>query len=158
MGGVRWKYAIVAGLAGALVSAILVGILYTAGSPILFNSQLQGAKVLAVYNTIQPLPLLTTNMPAFLVGYVVVSMVRTFVFAWLYRGIPGAGVRKGLAWGLVIWLIAIVFSEFYTAVNLLAEPLFLVAFELVLQLPAYLGEGVVVATVYGRAWRHSRMK
>jgi len=152
MAGIRWKYATLAGLVGAFVSAILVGILYTASSPILFNSQLQSAKVLAVYNSIRPLPLLTTNMPAFLVGYVAVSMIRTFVFAWLYRGIPGTGIRKGLSWGLIIWLIATVFSEFYTAVNLLAEPLFLVAFELVLQLPAYMGEGVVVATIYRHAW------
>ena len=150
--GIRWKYALLAGVAGAVTSLILTGILYTAGSPLLFNPQLQSKKVLDVYNSIQPLPLLTTNPAALAAGWVLLSMVRTVIFAWFYRGIPGTGIRKGLAWGLAVWLTVIMFSEFYTAINLLGEPLYLAAFELGLQLPAFLGEGAVVAIIYRRAW------
>ncbi|SRR5712691_264410 len=126
--------------------------MYTAGSPLLFNSQLQSKKVLDVYNSIQPLPLLTTNPAALASGWALVSMLRTVVFAWFYRGIPGAGIRKGLNWGLAIWLTVIMFSEFYTAINLLGQTSYLVAFELGLLLPPFLGEGSVVAMIYRRAW------
>ncbi len=150
--GIRWKFALPAGLAGAVVSALLIGALYGIGSPILFNAQLQSKKVLDVYNSIQPLPLLTTNIAAFLIGWVLLALTRNLVFARLYPGIPGEGIRKGLAWGFAIWLIMILFSEFYTAINLLGEPFSLAAFESALQLPAFLGEGVVVALIYRRAW------
>ena len=150
--GIRWKYALPAALAGAITALVLTGILYTGSMPLLFNPQLQSAKVLAVYNSIPPLPLLTSNIGAFLVGWFIVAMTRNLVFTRLFQGIPGTGIRKGLAWGLIVMLITILYAEFYTAVNLLGEPLYLSAFEWAIQLPAYLGEGVVVALIYRRAF------
>jgi uncharacterized membrane protein YczE len=79
-------------------------------------------------------------------------MVRTIVFTWFYKGIPGTGIRKGLSWGIAVWLTVVLFEEFYTAINLLGEPLYLSVFEMGLILPAFLGEGSVVAAVYTRAW------
>jgi hypothetical protein len=149
--GISWKYAIRAALAGAIASLALTGILYTAAMPLLFNAQYQSKKVLDVYQTLQPLPLLTTDIGAFLAGSIIVASIRNLVFTKLYNGIPGVGVRKGLAWGLAVWLIMILYAEFYTAVNLLGEPLYLSAFEAAFQIPAYLAEGVVVAIIYRRA-------
>jgi hypothetical protein len=150
--GISWKYAIPAVVAGAFVSQILTGIFYTAAMPLLFNAQYQSKKVLDVYQTIQPLPLLTTNIGIFLAGSLIVAITRNLVFTRLYNGIPGIGIRKGLAWGLVVWLIMIIYAEFYTAVNLLGEPLYLAVFESLLQLPVFLAEGAVVAIIYRRAW------
>jgi hypothetical protein len=149
--GINWKYALPAGLAGAITSMVLVAVLYTAANPILFNPAYQGAKVIAVYQSIQPLPLLTSNPAALAAGWILVSMVRTLVFAWFYKGIPGTGIRKGIAWGIAVWLTVVLFSEFYTAINLLGEPLYLAAFEMFLILWAFIGEGSVVATIYHRA-------
>jgi hypothetical protein len=150
--GISWKYAIPAAVAGAFASLVLTGILYTVAMPLLFSAQYQSKKVLDVYQTIQPLPLLTTNIGVFLVGSIIVATTRNLVFTKLYNGIPGVGIRKGLAWGLAVWLIMIIYAEFYTTVNLLGEPLYLSAFEALLQVPAYLAEGVVVAIIYRRAW------
>lgn len=148
--GIRWKSALVAGIAGAFTSMVLVALVYTAANPILFNPQYQSAKVIAVYQSIMPLPLLSSNPAAVVAGWIIVSMVRTLVFAWFYNGIPGTGVRKGLSWGLAVWLTVVLFSEFYSTINLLGEPLYLAAFEMFLILWPFLGEGAVVATIYRR--------
>lgn len=152
-GGIRWTRAIAAGIAGAVVSLIVIGVLYRVSAPFLFDPALQSKKVLDVYSTIRPLPLQSTNIAVFALGWVIVGSVRGIVFAWLYEGIPGRGVQKGLTWGISIWLTIIMFAEFYTAINLLGEPLYLSIAEFVLQLPAYLGEGAVVATIYRGAQR-----
>ncbi|OGK12509.1 MAG: hypothetical protein A2Y63_06170 [Candidatus Riflebacteria bacterium RBG_13_59_9] len=34
-----------------------------------------------------------------------VAVIFVLVFAWLYRGLPGTGVRKGLAYGFIVWLV-----------------------------------------------------
>ncbi len=150
--GVKWAHAILAGLAAGVVSLILTSLLFAAGSPVLFSPLFQSRKVIDVYSTIQPLPLLATNQAAFGLGWVTLGVVRSLVFAWLFKSIPGNGIRKGLNWGLILWLTMIMFAEFFTAINLLGEPLYLVSFELSLLLTAFLAEGAVFAAMYGRAW------
>lgn len=89
-----WMYALLAGVVGGIVSLILTGVIYAATPSLLFNPATQSAKVIGVYKSILPLPLSTTDMAAFAVGWILLAMVRTLVLSSLYRSVPGIGYEK----------------------------------------------------------------
>ena len=140
-----------AGLAGGIVSLMLSSFLYGVSAPVLFNPQFQSPKILALYFALQPLPWLVANPAAFAAGWVTVGLLRGIVFAWLSPGLSGVGTRKGLNFGVVTWLTVVMFSEFYTAINLFGEPFPLVSLELVMLLVTFLAEGWVFGFVYARS-------
>ncbi len=35
-----------------------------------------------------------------------IALIFVFVYAWLYKGIPGKGIKKGLAYGFIVWLVS----------------------------------------------------
>lgn len=75
----------------------------------------------------------------------------TLAHAWVYgvvrASLPGRGWRKGLGFGVGIWLFSYLFYELFTPFNLLGEPLHLLAYELILWLGVALTEGCTLATL-----------
>ena len=70
--------------------------------------------------------------------------------AWLFSvfspSVPGkTWLRKGLFWGLTIWLMYWVFQEWFVDHTLLGGPWFLILLELVLLLIGSLVEGLVIS-------------
>jgi uncharacterized membrane protein YagU involved in acid resistance len=57
-------------------------------------------------------PAMGLNIPVSWLSLFLMNIVLAIVFAWvfavLYKGIPGEGVRKGLMFGLFAWLIGVV--------------------------------------------------
>jgi len=47
----------------------------------------------------------TPNMLISYGGSLLVSLVFVLVFAWIYKGIPGKGAKKGVAYGFIVWLV-----------------------------------------------------
>jgi hypothetical protein len=93
------------------------------------------------------------QMPAWwwvllVVGNTVLAVAVAFVYAILYDGIPGRGVRKGLWFGFLVWLAALLPVAFTLAVivNVSATVVALATFE---PLTEYLIYGAMMAAIYG---------
>lgn len=75
----------------------------------------------------------------------------TLAHAWVYgvvrEALPGRGWRKGIGFGVGIWLFSYVFFELFTPFNLFGEPLHLLAYELILWLGVALTEGCTLAAL-----------
>ena len=68
-----------------------------------------------LFNWVYELPPNIWNSPEVIMGNMlwnalatlVVSMAFVFVFALFYKGIPGKGVKKGIVYGLAVWLVGV---------------------------------------------------
>ena len=129
-----------AGLAGGLAGSGALGLLFSSAplQALLYDPQWQSALFLEITPK--------RDMALSVGGLVVLSVIH----AWLYRlfapAIPGdAWWKKGLFWGLAIWLMYWLFQEWFIYYTLLGEPLLLALLELTVLLAGSLVEGVVIA-------------
>ena len=150
-GLVRWIRAAVAGAVGILAGLLVALPLFLLVEPVLFDPTIQSAKLIAVMQTLQPLPLSTTNPALFFAGLAVVGAVHGVVFALIVKGLPEPRLRRGFAYGVVLWALVSVFFEFFTPFNLFGEPLALVFLQLAIWFIVFQVEGIVISLVYGRA-------
>lgn len=147
-----WLRAAVGGAAGAVAAFALAFLLFfRLAGPLLFDPVLQSPKLLAVWQELEPLPLVLADPGLFTVGVALLGAVHGLVFRGIVRGLPADPLRRGLAFGLVLWALMALFFEFFAPLNLFGEPLALVALELALWLPVLLVEGLVLSLVYGKA-------
>jgi hypothetical protein len=45
------------------------------------------------------------NMVVSYGGNLLISLIFVLVFGWIYKGLPGKGAKKGLAYGFMVWLV-----------------------------------------------------
>ncbi len=140
---------ILGGLAGSLAVFILFCLIGFEHWGILINPQYQSPKLIKVWTEIEPMPLAVNHPGIITLGFVILSILHAFVFATIRQGIPGEGLRKGIVFGLMIWLFSYVFFEFFTPWNMFGEPVYLVGLELIFWIGVTLSEGIVIAKVYG---------
>ncbi|MHC4608275.1 MAG: hypothetical protein ACYTAF_15300 [Planctomycetota bacterium] len=84
-----------------------------------------------------------------IVGNTVLAVFFALVYAVLYPGIPGRGIRKGLVWGFIVWLIGVVPATFTLWALTHMAPGTLIYFTSQ-GFFEYLFYGAAVAVVYGR--------
>ncbi|MFP3943564.1 MAG: hypothetical protein ACLFWF_06715 [Alphaproteobacteria bacterium] len=149
--GIRWGRALLAGLAGgaAWIAALLA--LFGPAQAILSDPAYQSQKFIDVFANLEPLPRNIENpliMPA---GLLVIGVIYGLVFAVIRRGLPGASrLARGLSFGVVAWLLAFPWFEFYLPWNVMHEPAALVALELALWLGVMLVVGQAISWTYGQ--------
>lgn len=81
-------------------------------------------------------------------GVVVLSIVHSWLFNILQKSIPGnTWAKKGLFWGLTIWLMYWVFQEWFIYHTLLQEPILLTLVELTILLPGSFIEGLIISKI-----------
>ena len=91
------------------------------------------------------------NIPVSVGGLVVLSVIHSWLFSVFAPSIPGGSwIRKGIFWGLTIWLMFWVFQEWFIYHTLLGEPLALNLLELAILLAGSLVEGLVIAFFLAR--------
>ena len=143
---------IAAGILGGIASSLAVLILFRLIGfeywGILTNPEYQSPKLLKVWTEIEPIPLAVNNPGIIALGFVILSILHAFVFAIIRQGIPGESLKKGIIFGLIIWLFSYVFFEFFTPWNMFGEPLVLLGLELLFWIGVALSEGIVIAKVY----------
>jgi len=116
-------------------------------SVIFSNTLDQSPKLVAVWNTLAPVPQITSLIPALLITPAIFS----FFFAVLYDSIPGHGkIKKGFAYGIILWGTIAVFFELFTPLGLFGEPLHLLAYELFLWFVGLVTVSLVLSCVYSR--------
>ncbi|MCG3187196.1 MAG: hypothetical protein IOMNBAOH_01793 [Rhodocyclaceae bacterium] len=139
--------ALMAGWLGGLAGNALLGALFS--SPwikrVLYDPNHQSQ----LFVTLTP----QRNIVVSVLGLIVLSGVHGLLYARLRPAIPGKSwLRKGIAWGIMIWAMYWLFQEWFIYVTLLQEPPILAGFELVILLLGSMLEGVVIARVIA-PWR-----
>lgn len=129
-----------AGLVGGFIGQMTLGALFAnpITQAILYHPDLQSRLFIEV--TAQ------RNLPLSIAGLIVLSAIHGWLYAQFAPAMPGrTWMRKGLFWGVVIWLMYWLFQEWFIYHTLLAEPLLLNLLELVLLLGGSCVEGLVIA-------------
>jgi hypothetical protein len=96
---------------------------------ILVDPQYQSPKLIKVWTELEPIPLAVNHPGIITLGFIALAVIHAFVFSVIKKGIPGEGWKKGLSFGLIIWLFSYLF-EFFTPWNMFGEPVWLVGLEL----------------------------
>ncbi len=142
-----WKI-IISGLLGGFLGNGVLGILFSLQPvrSILYDPLLQSR----LFIEITP----GRNIPVSVAGLVVLSVIHSWLFALFLPSIPGGTwVKKGVFWGLVIWLMFWVFQEWFIYHTLLNEPIILNLLELAILLAGSFVEGLVISFILARGSR-----
>ena len=136
---------LVAGLVGGFIGNGVLGALFSSPpiQAILYNPEWQSQ----LFIEITP----KRNIPVSVAGLVILSIIHAWLFSILMPSIPGkTWLKKGLFWGLTIWLMYWLFQEWFIYNMLLGEPFLLNVFELTILMLGSLVEGVVIAFFLAR--------
>lgn len=136
---------LVAGLVGGFIGNGVLGALFSSPpiQSMLYNPDWQSP----LFIEITP----KRNIAVSVAGLVILSIIHAWLFHVLKPAIPGrVWQKKGLFWGVTIWLMYWVFQEWFIYNNLLGEPLLLNALELGILLMGALAEGIVIAFFLAR--------
>ena len=137
---------ILAGLVGGFFGEGVLGALFSSPpvKSILYDPTLQSQ----LFIDITP----TRNLPLSVLGLIALSVIHSWLFYIMKSAIPGrTWIKKGLFWGLTIWLMYWVFQEWFIYHTLLREPLILNVFELVILLAGSLVEGLCISAILARS-------
>ena len=136
---------LVAGLVGGLIGNGVLGALFSMPpiQSILYNQEWQSP----LFIEITP----QRNLPVSVAGLVLLSIIHAWLFSVLMPSIPGkTWLKKGLFWGLTIWLMYWLFQEWFIYNTLLGEPLLLNVLELTILMVGSLVEGIIIACILVR--------
>ena len=150
------KKTILAGIAGGVAMNVVMLLTFRLlgfgwnGGGILLESPLQSAKLVAVWTTIEPIPLVVDRPLPIVAGIVLFGIFH----AWVYRQTapqwPVGVMNRGLRFALVVFVMTFLFWEFFTPFNMFGEPLSLLALELVFWACIAVGDGLAIAAVMER--------
>ena len=140
---------VVAGVVGTVVLLIVNLVGFELAGDILFDPDLQSAKLIAVWEEIEPLP------PAHgeaLTGVILIliGIGRAFVYRWLAPAWPTGVIARALRYALLVWFLSFFFVEFAAPFTLFGEPVGLVLIELVILAVAVLAEAFVLVGIMER--------
>lgn len=89
----------------------------------------------------------TPNMVGSYAGGLIISILFVLVYAVLYKGIPGKGVKKGLMYGFLVWLVGAVSglltSPFYMTISVIV-----VVYWIAQALVVNLINGAIIGAIY----------
>jgi len=147
---INWKRLAIAIPITAVVNMLVLYALFMNpfSQNVIFSDSLgQSPKLVAVWTTLEPVPQMTSLLPPLLITPVIFS----FFFAVLYDSIPGYGkIKKGFAYGIILWGTIAVFFELFTPLGLFGEPLHLLAYELSLWFIGLVTVSLVLSGIYTR--------
>jgi hypothetical protein len=147
----RWLRGILGGIASIVTTgAVSFPLLFAVGPFTVFNDDLQSPKLTAVWNVLEPAPLMMSDPLTFLVAFALLGAAQGAAFVVVVGGLPSTVARRGLTFGFVVWLLSNLSFEVLGPFNLLAEPVPLVLVELAVALPGALAGGLVLSAIYGR--------
>jgi len=145
---VNWKRL---GMAIPVVALVHMFLLYglfmnPVSQEIIFSESMgQSPKLVAVWTSLEPIPSQFSLIPALITTPIIFS----FFFAILYDSIPSrTKLKKGLAYGIILWGTIAVFFELFTPLGLFGEPIHLLAFELFLWFIGLVTTSLVLSSIY----------
>lgn len=139
---INFKKVLLAGIAINFVSFLVGG-----GSYLLFK----GVFDLEPTSVWKWTPAMGLNIPVswwvLLLMNIILAIVFAWVFAVLYKGIPGKGIRKGLIFGILAWLIGVVppMTTLYLMTRIATGALLYFTFQGLFEWLVY---GLVISLIY----------
>lgn len=121
-----------------------------AGDGLLLDPRVQSPKLIAVWTTLEPLPLVVSRPPVILLGLVAFAVVHAFLYRSLAPAWPPGVAPRGARLAGLVFLLSYLFWEFFTPFNQLGEPPALIALELVFWAVTAAAEGFTIAAVMER--------
>jgi hypothetical protein len=149
----RMLRTLVAGIAGGLALNLVMLLTFRAigfgwdGDGILLTSSIQSHKLIAVWTTLEPLPLVAVNPAPIIVGLVLFGIGHAFIYRWISVAWPRGVMRRALRFAGLLFFMTYLFWEFFTPFNQFGEPLPLVALELSFWAAIAIAEAVVIAAI-----------
>ena len=142
-----WARAALAGAAGGVAWLVGIGLFFWPVQGILTDPSHQSAKFLAAFGE-PPLPRIA-DLPWLLpVGLVIVGTASGLAYHLQAGSGTGSVWRRGRRFGLLAWLVAIPWFEFYLPFNVMREPVPLVMLELLCWFLVLQLVGTTIALVY----------
>jgi len=147
-----WRTGLVGVLAGMVFSLLSILTFYVLGNltGILNNPAIQSPKVIAVLQTLEPLPLMQTAPYIIVAGSSVILVGYAFLFNHISVLWPQNYWTRLWRLTLLMWFFSWFYFEFMGPFNLLAEPLPLLALELVFWAICALGASAVIVALVGQ--------
>jgi hypothetical protein len=147
---------ILAGIAGGMTMNIVMLLTFRAigfgwnGGGILLSSPIQSPKLIAVWTTIGPLPLVVAKPAPIIIGMVIFGIVHAFIYRSVSVAWPVGVLPRAMRFAGLVFFMVFVFWEFFTPFNLFGEPLPLVALELLFWAAIALAEALVIVAIVER--------
>lgn len=145
-------HALLAGAVGGVAWLAAQLLIFTPAQLLLQDPARQSAKFLAAF-TAEPLPRMMAAPWIVPVALILIGCAFGLAYHSIQRAWQGSIWARGRRFGLIAWLIAIPWFEFYLPFNVMHEPLSLVVVELVCWFLVLQVVGAVIALVY-----HGRIK
>jgi hypothetical protein len=117
---------------------------------ILLNPSVQSSKLIAVWTTIEPLPLVVNRPVPIIFGIILFGVVHAYLYRWISPVWPTGIVRRALSFALLVFLMTFLFWEFFTPFNQFGEPLGLITIELCFWAIIALADGFTISTIMER--------
>lgn len=138
-------------LAGIGFSLLSVLTFYVLGvlPGILYNPEIQSRKVIAVVETLPPPPVLERAPYLIFAGWTIILIGYAFLYHRISVLWPDIFWSRLWRLTLTIWFFSLLFFEFQGPFNLLAEPLPLLALELLFWAVCALGAAAVIVAIAG---------
>jgi hypothetical protein len=147
---------LLAGIAGGIAMNLVMLLTFRAigfgwnGDGILLTSAIQSQKLVAVWTTLEPLPLVAANPAPIIIGLIFFSIGHAFIYRWLSVSWPPGIWPRALRFGGLLFFMVYLFWEFFTPFNQFGEPLSLVALELSFWAAIAIAEALAIAAVFER--------
>jgi hypothetical protein len=147
---------IFAGIAGGMAMNIVMLLTFRAigfgwnGGGILLSSPSQSPKLIAVWTTLEPLPLVVASPAPVILGMMLFGVVHAFIYRSVSVAWPVGILPRAMRFAGLVFFMAFVFWEFFTPFNLFGEPLPLVGLELLFWAAIAVAEALVIAAVMER--------
>jgi hypothetical protein len=145
-----------AGLAGGLAMNLAMVLTFRGigfgwdGQGILLTSPLQSNKLIAVWTTLEPLPLVAVHPAPIIFGMFLFALGHAWIYRTLAVAWPNGVWPRTWRFGGLIFFMTYLFWEFFTPFNQLGEPLPLIALELAFWLLIALADGFAIAAIMER--------
>jgi len=114
---------------------------------ILLNPSLQSPKLIAVWTTLEPLPLVVTNPLPIIVGIVLFGIAHAYLYRGLAPAWPAGMLPRAARLGGLVFVLSFLFWEFFTPFNQFGEPLTLIGLELIFWAIIAAADGLAIAAV-----------
>jgi hypothetical protein len=144
---------VLAGIAGGMTFNLAMLFTFRAigfgwdGQGILITAAMQSPKLIAVWTSLQPLPMIVANPAPIIGGIVLFGIGHAFVYRWLAAAWPAGILPRALRFAGLQFFMTFMFWEFFTPFNQFGEPLLLVALELTFWAVIALAEAFVLAAI-----------
>jgi len=147
----RWVAAGIAGSIGIFIANLVSQVLFfQLGEEILFHSDQQSDKLIAVMTQMEPLPVMETDPGVYMTISVFIGALHGGIFAYIRDSLPDNTINSGLAYGGILWVLMALYFEFHAPFNMFGEPLPLLGLELFFWVIVVSVEGVIISTLYDR--------